>query len=169
MISIDELKNCPNYFKVGSNEEKCKATDEITTEERTHYKKVIEPWLSATLQSEHVSLLLGSGFTISVCSQAKVSSSSMSTASFGKHTDKINAYAEKSAQSKGRGTYNIEDQIRTALSLYEGLLIAGKEDAEIELGKQIDIVLSEFCNSILQSEKNLKEKLYSDNKAMSFS
>lgn len=109
--SFDEIKN-KNYIKIGTYEEivdLCVGTD--FNDQREHLKKIIEPWLSAALQTDHLSLLLGAGFTNAVCQIAEVSSSSMGQAEFGEFSDKIDEYANKSAKEMGRGSANIEDQI----------------------------------------------------------
>lgn len=145
-----------NYIKVGASEEFFESqSEEDDFRARENLKKIIEPWLSAALQTDHLSMLIGAGFTTAVCQIASVSSSSMSTADFGAFDSKINSYADKAATRLGRGKANIEDQIRTAISLLQGYEIDGDEDNLKELGNCIDNVLSDFSDSILSSEYNL--------------
>jgi len=63
--------------------------------------------MSAALQTDHLSVLVGAGLTVAVCQIADVDSSSMGTANFDEFTEKINSYADKSAQKMGRGKANI--------------------------------------------------------------
>lgn len=163
---IEDIRD-KNYIKVGSSEEffehKSEDADRCC---RESLKKIIEPWLSAALQTDHFSLLIGSGFTTAICQTASVDSSSMGTSHFGNYDEIINEYAEKNALRLGRGKANIEDQIRTAISLLQGYEIEGRKEEAKELGACIDIVLSDFAKSILSSEYNLLNALKSqDNQA----
>ena len=161
MVSFEDIKKSANYIKVGATEE---LVDKILTEDllaKEKYKRIIEPWLSASLQSEHLSLLLGAGLTIGVCQMAGVESSSMATAEFGDFTDKINSHAQKSVARMHRGRVNIEDQIRTALSLLEGYEIDENEETEA-LNDAINEVLKGFWESILSSERNLLSAMKSE-------
>ncbi len=130
-----------------------------SNESRDNLRKKIEPWLSAILQSEHVSLLLGAGLTMAVGNLAKIPSSSMNKAEFGEFNKKINIYAEESAKKMGRGTANIEDQIRTSIELLHGYEIDENIKNIEKLGKCVDNVLSDFGNSILKTENDFREKL----------
>lgn len=152
--TFDEIKTCKNYYKIGSFEELYDGIDSLGGK-RDILKKRIEPWLSAALQSEHMNLLIGSGLTTAVCNIAGVNSSSMNTADFGKFTSRINEYAQKEADQLNRGNANIEDQIRTALSLLHGYEINKNEGNRKSLEKQINQVLQSFSESILASETNL--------------
>lgn len=135
---------------------------------REQYRKRIEPWLSAALQTEHLSMLIGTGLTIAICSSANVKSSSMAKAEFGDDfSSKINSYAENAAKQMGRGNYNIEDQIRTALSLLHGYEIDNNDKAAKKLGAEIDIVLTDFSNSILEAEKRFMTALESSDTTQS--
>jgi hypothetical protein len=154
--SFETIKEAKNYLKIGSYEqvvEQIASNDDST---RETYKKQIEPWLSAALQSEHLSLLLGAGLTMSVCNAAGVSSSSMNTADFGPFSEKINLFSDKSAERLGRGKANIEDQLRTAYSLLAGYQIDNNDNVN-KLSDCLDNVLKKFSDSILGSEFNIEE------------
>lgn len=159
--TYDDIKG-KNFSKVGTFEEffECEEGKEI--EERERFKKTIEPWLSAALQSDHLSLLIGAGFTTAICQVADVSSSSMGKADFGEYSDKINSYAKKSAEKMGRGVENIEDQIRTAFSLLQGFEINENDGDYEKLANCIDEVLQCFAESILSSETYLCGKIEED-------
>lgn len=158
MIDLETIRGKDYYLKVGVAEEypQNDITSNISSmKERERHKKLIEPWLSASLQAEHVALLLGAGFTTSICGVAGVESSSMSQADFGEYSSKIQQYASITATKMRRGNPNIEDQIRTAISLLEGYIIAENEDDAQKLDGIINTVLEDFSNSILSSETNL--------------
>ncbi len=123
------------------------------------HRQKIEPWLSAVFQSEHLSLLLGNGFTKAIAIEAGSTPAEMDVISFGCDLeDKVNAYAEKTAKATGRGKPNIEDQLRAAIQLMLGLNIMGDERAstwETSIGN----VLTTFLQSILESEEGIHESI----------
>ena len=88
----------------------------------------IEPWLTSLFQSEHLSLLLGSGLTHAVhMLAAETAAAGMDTLPLQtQYKDKINAMAEISAEKAGRQAGNLEDQIRVANELLRGLEILGQ-------------------------------------------
>jgi len=53
----------------------------------------IEPWLTAVFQSEHLSLLLGTGITTSICSEAGVNPQAMQRIEFTIRKDEIKEHA----------------------------------------------------------------------------
>ncbi|BAI71804.1 hypothetical protein AZL_011660 [Azospirillum sp. B510] len=123
-------------------------------------RKKIEPWLSAVFQSEHLSLLLGSGFTSGIGYEAGATATGMGAVTFGcSHEEKLNAYATKKAANSGRGRPNIEDQLSAALTLAEGFRVAGMDAAAAEWETAIDRVLTGFMRSILQTERAVYQGL----------
>ena len=54
----------------------------------------IEPWLTAVFQSEHLSLLLGTGLTTGICYEAGISPQAMQRIEFSTEKDKIKNYAD---------------------------------------------------------------------------
>lgn len=121
----------------------------------------IEPWLTALCQSEHLSLLLGSGLTHAVHRLATdVALPGMDSGDFGKFSDVINTEAKRSANKCGRGEGNIEDQIHAANELLRGLEILGSSNKRTKkqadtLRKTLTNVLTFFSNSVFRSERNL--------------
>ena len=108
----------PHLYRVGS------ASEEFDTppSDLAKLRRAIEPWLSAVFQCEHLSLLLGSGFTTAVAYAVGADATGMAKAKLGcPLEDEINAFAQKSADAIGRGAANIEDQIRSALALAQRL------------------------------------------------
>lgn len=112
----------PHVYRMGTVSEELDADPT----DPAKLRRVVEPWLSAVFQCEHLSLLLGSGFTTAVACAAGAGVTGMARAKLGcPLEDEINKFAEKSASAAGRGTANIEDQIRAALALRSGLQVIG--------------------------------------------
>jgi hypothetical protein len=123
------------------------------------WRKRIEPWLSAVFQAEHLSLLLGNGFTTGVAMQAGGAPVGMDKVAFGcAHEDKVNVHAARMAAAVGRGTANIEDQLSAALSLLSGLGILQHADA-LAWKEAIDKVLGGFVRQVLTTEKSIHDGL----------
>lgn len=124
----------------------------------------IEPWLTALVQSEHLSLLSGSGLTHAVHRLATGDSlPGMSAITFDVLNDQIVAEAKRTAKAAKREDGNIEDLIRVASELLRGLEIIastkGSDAPEHEqlraLREAITKVLDSFAASILDGERNL--------------
>ena len=140
-------------------------------------RKEIEPWLTALFQSEHLSLLTGAGISYAVHSQTNGSAgNNMSVKSFSVFQNQIDSFAKESAKKAGRGSPNIEDQIRVANNLLQGLKIytssqknegsgelpqAEKDsnkklsDNITKLAAELNDVLIDFINKVLKSEKDV--------------
>ena len=121
----------------------------------------VEPWLTALCQSEHISLLLGSGLTHAVHRLGiGTPLPGMGSGNFGDFSGVVNAEAKRSAEASGRGDGNIEDQIRAANELLRGLAILGSSDNKTNqqadtLKKKLTDVLTDFANAILRGEQGL--------------
>ncbi|QKK09771.1 MAG: fibronectin-binding protein (FBP) [Planctomycetota bacterium] len=121
----------------------------------------IEPWLTALCQSEHISLLIGSGLPNAVYRLACGESlPGMTTADFGVHNRAIEAEAARSAAASGRNNGNIEDQLRSAHELLRGQEIRGLIDSEAEseasaIRGTIEAVLADFADSVRKGEYGL--------------
>jgi len=118
-------------------------------------RKQIEPWLSAVFQAEHLNVVLGSGFTTAIALKAGGGATGMSKVKFGSKFDaQIDLHATASAKAMGRGEPNIEDQFRSALAVYEGLLVIDAA-AAATLKDKLDQELSKFLKSLLATEKQI--------------
>lgn len=124
----------------------------------------IEPWLTALFQSEHLSLLVGSGLTQALHIMATDKTlPGMNKAEFEIFDKEIDQKAKESAKAAGRKEGNIEDQIRVANELLRGLevIASTKSDDSTEkqnlllLNDNLDSILDEFANSILKGESGL--------------
>lgn len=140
-------------------------------------RKEIEPWLTALFQSEHLSLLTGAGISYAVRNLTKNSTGDgMSRKSFSVFQEQIDSFAKESAIKAGRGTPNIEDQIRVANNLLQGLKIyissqknegnekslSAEKDDTIELREnitklttEINDILIDFIDKVLKSENDV--------------
>ncbi|WP_407471887.1 hypothetical protein ABFU14_10435 [Xanthomonas campestris pv. raphani] len=115
----------------------------------------IEPWLTSLFQSEHLSLLAGSGLTHAVHQLATGNlAAGMDALNLSNHKEKISASAKVSAEAAGRKANNLEDQLRVANELLRGLEILG-DSSEGALRNEIAEGMSEFAKSILASEKGI--------------
>ena len=124
----------------------------------------IEPWLTALVQSEHLSLLIGSGLTHAIHGIATGNPlSGMDSITFGVLDHAISVEAKRVANVARRKNGNFEDQIRVANELLRGLeilSIAGgngtADDTQVDaLREALKDALESFAVSILQSERNL--------------
>lgn len=124
----------------------------------------IEPWLTALVQSEHLSLLVGSGLTLAVHGLATEEAlPGMGATSFGILDEEITAEAKRAAALAGRDSGNFEDQIRAAEVLLRGLEILAStkagdapEHGQIEsLRDALKRVLDSFAHAILEGERHL--------------
>jgi len=121
----------------------------------------IEPWLTALCQSEHLSLLLGSGVSHATHFVATGKPlPGMSRAAFPRFQSLVDAEAERAAAASHRSTFNIEDQIRAATELLRGLEILGHLEADskeraTDLRAELSAVLVGFAATLLAGENSL--------------
>lgn len=124
----------------------------------------IEPWLTALVQSEHLSLLIGSGLTHATHGIATGKPSpGMDPIAFDVLNQEIGAEAKRAANCAGRNGGNFEDHIRAATELLRGLeIIVSTKGAGSEEHKQVDALrnglenaLHSFAGSILEAERHL--------------
>ncbi len=115
----------------------------------------IEPWLAALLQSEHLTLLVGSGLTNALAHAAGTSPADMNPPPLtGPYADKITTHAKKSANKLCRGAPNIEDTINTMNDLIAGLTILDDKEPDA-LRSTRDSLLNNFLNIILRTEHTI--------------
>lgn len=127
--------------------------------ETASWRKRIEPWLSAVFQAEHLSLLLGNGFTTSIAEYSGATAVPMGLAEIRcANADKMRAHAQAVATATGRGAPNIEDQLSSALSLLSGLEVLQHPDAA-PLKIAIDKILNDFIRGVLATEKGIRSGL----------
>ena len=118
----------------------------------------IEPWLTSLFQSEHLSLLVGSGLTSAVQYAAcgKSDNGMGADAHFTVFADEIKQAADRMAKDAHRGPANIEDQIRAANELVRGLEIIkdfSRLSSKLDLLKvELSAVIEKFTNGVSQGE-----------------
>lgn len=124
----------------------------------------IEPWLTALVQSEHLSLLVGSGLSHAVHGLASdVVLPGMDAITFDTMKEEIQAEAQRVASLAGRDCGNFEDQTRAALELLRGLEImtaTQDEGGELQskaadLRQELERALATFASAILEGERHL--------------
>lgn len=134
------------------------------TDEKFGTKKLrprIEPWLTALVQSEHLSLLVGSGLTHAAHTIATGNPCpGMDQISFNVLNKEISKAASHAAKSAGReGDGNFEDQVRAAHELLRGLEIIASTETDYskveDLQKSLKDNLSLFAHQILDGERKL--------------
>ena len=134
--------------------------DEPTADE---LRNVVEPWLTALFQSEHLSLLTGAGISSAVHYLAAGNTGAgMGNMEITEFKDQINLKSKESAKKSGRGKANIEDEIRTINELIRGLEILLSTKPENKLNEKLPILKEElekgiivFANAVLESERNI--------------
>lgn len=127
------------------------------TFDQKELRRRIEPWLTSLFQSEHLSLLVGSGITHAIhriATGTGASGMDRSGYAFGEMGSKIFAAADKEAPRVGRATANIEDDLRVANDLLRGMQIVESDKAD-SLKTCIDAVLQGFSASILKNETSI--------------
>lgn len=144
-----------HVYRIG-NEENLDAQAPEAIDKIERQKKQIEPWLAAVFQSEHLALLLGSGFTKAVAYQAGASAADMACDYEGfPFADQLKCAAQNAAKAMGRGNANIEDQIRAASALAQGLKILG-DDKYLAVASALDTLFKKFINGISKTERDIK-------------
>jgi len=146
---LDWTKN--NILKV-NNEIDCFDESDIDEKKISILRTKIEPWLTSIFQSEHFSLLVGTGLTSGLTNIAEVTSQAMDRIDFTNFQKEINQWSNDSAKRLGRGTANIEDDFRTALELLQGLKIKNDTDA-VTLEKEINNKLEAFIRNVIKTER----------------
>ena len=121
-------------------------------------REKVEPWLTAVFQSEHLSLLIGSGLSVALTD----GSSMMKRIEFkGDYKEKIKNKADKEAKEMGRQEANFEDDLRVAIELLKGYEITDDGKKE-ELKKEINDQLKGLLDLILENEKKYLDKIYNN-------
>jgi len=150
------------FFRMNQLVEHDKTKEKLTA---VKLRKEIEPWLTALFQSEHLSLLTGAGISSAVHELATgTPGAGMNGSAFSIYNEQIDSNAKEASERAGRGKPNIEDKIRAANSLWEGLRIY--TSAEVygvkrlrknitKLEEDIVNILTDFTKMILKNESDL--------------
>lgn len=130
----------------------------LSTDEFNHkdLRSRIEPWLTSLFQSEHLSLLAGSGLTHAVhYLAAETGAAGMDALMLSNHQTEINQAAKKTSEAAGRKEGNLEDQLRVANELLRGLEILQKTGEAEALREELTTGMQDFAQSILASEAGI--------------
>jgi len=145
----------PHVYRVG----KTLQESEMPPDDPEAKRREIEPWLTAVFQSEHFSLLTGTGLTTAVANAVGATPASMDLAAFRCDLEaELNEYANNTVAKMARGKPNVEDQIRAINALIAGLTILKDRRAE-EWEANLGTVLDNLMKSILGAEKAIKEAM----------
>lgn len=116
----------------------------------------IEPWLTSLFQSEHLSLLAGSGLTHAVhYLAAGEGAAGMNALTLSQYQAEIDNAAQIASEAAGREQGNLEDQLRVANELLRGLQILQKTGEASALQVELDAGMAAFAHSILKSEEGI--------------
>ena len=119
-------------------------------------RKQIEPWLTSLFQSEHLSLLAGSGLTHAVHRLATgKGAAGMGELKLSNRATEINSAAKTAAEAAGRQNGNLEDQLRAANELLRGLEILQMGVEAESLRHELHAGMQGFAQTILQSETGI--------------
>lgn len=124
----------------------------------------IQSWLSTLFESEHLSLLIGSGLSAALTQMVNGPQPNMSSCQFQTYGKVIDSQAKISAQKAGRNNGGFEDQLRVANQLLSGLKILPHDKKEAHsLEREIDNQLKNFAQSILKEEQSIKKAIFISN------
>ena len=119
----------------------------------------VEPFLAALFQVAHLNLLVGSGLTSALADRINfMRVTDMNTClSIGDDnlSRAIDDAATKSAELSGRGKPNIEDRLRVAIAVVDGLHHLGDERARL-IRRAVDTAIGTLRDTIWQTEAALK-------------
>jgi hypothetical protein len=131
-------------------------------------KAQVEPWLTSLFQSEHLSLLVGSGLSVSVLHEAGCESDTgMQCPEFeSPYYQTVKKFSEQVSTKANRGEPNTEDYLRVMSDLLRGFeILKHKEKAEHDtvdydtdytaFGTCHLKVINDFANGILKGEQKL--------------
>ena len=135
----------------------------------SQHREKIEPWLAALLQAEHLNLLIGSGLTTAIAHHTSAPAIDMSVDGLKcEYSEAVLAAAAKSAKVSGREKPNIEDAIRAARELIQGLAVFSTEqegnDDFVKKAKSLHEVWAEalerklvsFLGQVLETEAGIR-------------
>ncbi len=123
----------------------------------TELRGRVEPWLTSLFQSEHLSLLVGSGLTTAIQFEAtgKSDNGMGNPVPRTTYAEKITTAVNKSVEKNNRGVANIEDYIRVMNDLLRGLEILEKDEEYSALKIELDGILDDFALNITQIENQI--------------
>lgn len=117
----------------------------------------VEPWLTSLFQSEHLSLLAGSGLTTAIHVLAVGRPATGMNGTIGDETldSSLSAAAAVAARNSGRADGNIEDKIRVANELLRAHELLGNQGEGAKIIDALRLFFEDFSRSILHSEMTI--------------
>lgn len=152
---IDFTKNNILFFSNEQIDVDCDEYKKNGDFNRQKIREKVEPWLTAVFQSEHLSLLIGSGLSTALIQNTTMMPRIEFSNSF---KDLILRKANEEAIKLDRGTANFEDDLRVAIELLKGFEIIGDSNKD-ELRNEINTQLEKLLNSIIENEKKFLDKI----------
>ena len=141
-------------FTLGAGQEVSWVSNDAFTQKDLRSR--IEPWLTSLFQSEHLSLLAGSGLTHAVhYLAAGEGAAGMNALTLSQYQAEIDNAAQIASEAAGREQGNLEDQLRVANELLRGLQILQKNNEASALQAELDAGMAAFAHSILKSEEGI--------------
>ena len=175
----DSSKPEKNEFSLCSSSREVSWAKKNTIIKPKDLRPRIEPWLTSLFQSEHLSLLVGSGLTQAVHKLASNKDmGGMEQVDFKIFDKEIKQAVKSTSEIAGRGEGNFEDQIRVANDLLKGLKIVNSKKSETssssseenikELEKELDNMIGKIVSLILKGEANLSFSGTESDKAINY-
>ncbi|MFC1238380.1 SIR2 family protein [Treponema vincentii] len=155
-------QNNENQFTIKSDQKLDWCADNVCT--KSELRSRIEPWLTSLFQSEHLSLLVGSGLTNAIQHAACGSSDNGmdENVNFTVFADEIKQAMQDSAAKTGRQKPNIEDEIRVVNEVIKGLIVLQNSSAIPDviyklstLRSELEKILQDFTNNISVIEASI--------------
>ena len=159
VLKVFEDKAPRNFTEKGNKLYEVGSESQAEGVEPESFRRSVEPWLTALFQNEHLNLLAGSGLTCATSYLAsQQAGANMDQADFDKYPLKsvLTKAVEASSKAAGRANPNIEDQIRTANKLIDGLEILESKGRNLKsdlLKEDLKNILASLLASILQTEQ----------------
>jgi hypothetical protein len=145
-----------NLVRLGTEELAAQPGTEVSEVLEDASRRQIESWLSALLQADHLSLLIGNGLSTAVGGVLGTWPPSM-----GEHLElaqgaaEVQSHAARSAERISREA-NLEDEIRSALSLAEGYDVLGQDANRDVVLAAVDKAMSDLIHGVLVFEKAVR-------------
>lgn len=142
-----------HHLRIQSREHELNGAPDATV-----HGDAVRSWLTALVGAEHLALLIGSGLGIAVAHAVGAAGLSMATVEFKQEeAEAVNAHAQRHASAASRGAMNIEDQLRSALALLEGLEVLEPDGERTKAWRdELTGVLSGFAERGLTAEQAIR-------------
>jgi len=162
VLKVGSLPNynaeCPSNDSEAIDTEQINQNDELINQ----YRKDVEPWLSSLFQSEHLSLLVGSGFTTAIAQKCKCQSLDMGYDANWfpqSYRNVLDKHLKENANITRSCKPNIEDQIRILSQSIDGLIALGEKGKAVEFELSLNELLKHFYKRLLDTEAGIRSNM----------